>query len=515
MRSSSWPYPLLVAALLAVSGCGSTAPAATQPAAAAELGGLSVEGSDPAGGGVRAVPGGPEASGEGASTGLAGAAAGFGGPAPAAASTGVRTATGSTSAAAGKGQVPPVSGRGFTATTITIGYAYSSDLDTAYSTYNIQGESPGNTPAQMEALARWVNANGGIQGRSLRYVAYDISAAELAAGNQSQLAEEACTQWTLDNKVFAVVRPGVGTAELRACLAKRDTPLIGHGDGAALDEAEYRKYANHLYDPGQMSTQTLWPAWVKVLVGGRYFTGWDARRGAPADQPVKIGLLHPDNVDANRSAEVLKRALAAAGHPVDEEFAYQGSVQGSSTGNQAAVLQFKGKGVTHVINPNLLFLQAAANQDYRPRYSFSRSANVLAQNAPPGSLTGSLAVGSSPAQDVDARHDPGPPTEQARLCDRIMQETQEDTRSGRTILSNMRTECDAIFLLKAALERSELSTAGLRRGVEALGDALPSAQTWVSSWGPGRHASGRALRLLGYDDACSCFTYRGPVVTTG
>lgn len=407
-----------------------------------------------------------------------------------------------------------LSGRGFTQDTITLGYAYSSDLDTAYRAYNIAGESMGNTRAQMDALAKWVNSHGGIRGRQLKYVAYDISAADIASGNQSQVAEESCTAWTVDNKVFAVVQPLLGTAELRACLAKHDTPLIGKGDGANLDESEYRKYPSHLYEPAGMSTQTHWPLWVRVMLQGRYFTGWNPATGAPGGNPVKIGLLHPDNVDANKSAEVLKKSLAKAGHPVAEEVAYQGSIQGSSAGNQSAVLQFKSNGVTHVIGANLVFLQAASNQEYYPRYGLAALANALAANAPPKALAGAMAAGSSPAEDVDAAHDPGPPSTMARLCEEIMRVTNEDTRSGRAILAAMRTECDAIFLLKAALDAApELSTAGLRAGVEGLGTALPSAQTWASAWGRNQHASGRALRLLAYDQSCSCFTYRGPAVS--
>ena len=512
MRARSC-WPVLV--MLVLTACGSTATTGRPgtPAAGAALTGGSAPGADGLGTDLGSTP--ARGTGSGSApldVGLSAAAPQQADGAPNGLPQG-----GTPQLTAAQEDRPTVrtSGRGFTADTITIGYAYSSDLNSIYTTYNISGESPGDTRAQMEALARWVNAQGGIAGRKLEYVPYDLSAADVAAGNQAQLAEEACTTWTQDNQVFAVVQPLLGTSELRACLAKRDTPLIGHGDGAFLDESEYRRYASYLYDPGTMSTQTLWPAWVRTLVGGGYFTGWDAARGAPANAPVKIGLLHPDNVDANKSAAVLKESLARAGYPVAEEFAYQGSLQGSSSGNQAAVMQFKGKGVTHVISPNLLFLQAASNQDYRPRYSFAANANVLAQNAPQNSLTGAMAAGSSPAQDVDAAHDPGTPSKQAVLCEKVMAATREDTRSGRTILSNMRRECDAIFLLKAALDPATggPSTAALRTGVEALGSTLPSAQTWLSAWGPGQHASGRALRLLVHEDACSCFTYRGPLVT--
>lgn len=176
--------------------------------------------------------------------------------------------------------------------------------------------------------------------------------------------------------------------------------------------------------------------------------------------------------------------------------------------SQAAVLRFRGDGVTHVFGAALLFFEDAQNQSYHPRYAFDSIAPPASEaaNAPAGQLRGSLAVGWRPTQDVNEAQDPGPVSPLATACTKLMRDAGQDV-SSRFTLFLMHSECEEVRSLAAALEKGRAVTlSGLRAGFDALGSVEPVV-SFGERWAPDRHASNTTVADLQYVDSCSCFTY--------
>lgn len=443
-----------------------------------------------------------------------------GSAAPAAGPDGAPTASprGARPGAGARGPGPrtsgPVSGRGFTARTITVGYGFSDDARAVQDSLRIKGIDQGDIPAQMEAVADAINREGGILGRRIALRGHNISTADLLR-DANAVQQQACTAWTEDLRVFAVANPYTSGGNLRDCLRAHRTPLVVSGD--RVPQADYDRRPALLYQPGFMTTERYYRLWVSRLVAQRYFSGWDVNTGDPGPAPVKIGYLGPDVPEARHWLTVIKRELARYGRAVDSQVLYPATADGVAAASQNAVLRFRSEGITHVFGAALFFFQAADSQGYYPRHAITVPANDFAGAVSPDQLHGALGAGLNPAVDVDAAHDPGTLNASDARCRKIMERANLDTRSDRTTLWSMQVACDSLYLLRDGLTSSgAISVGGLMSGVASLGSRFESAQTFRSLFGPRRYASATAMRDFAYDDRCTCFAYRGPLrVDTG
>ena len=101
-----------------------------------------------------------------------------------------------------------------------------------------------------------------------------------------------------------------------------------------------------------------------------------------------------------------------------------------------------------------------------------------------------------------------PPTSAEAICRAAAKE------AGQTGANDQ--YCEALFFLKRAIEAApELSAAGVRAGVEAMGDGYVPASAFATHFGPGRHDGVAAVRDMAFNKDCSCWQYTGPVVATG
>jgi hypothetical protein len=183
-----------------------------------------------------------------------------------------------------------------------------------------------------------------------------------------------------------------------------------------------------------------------------------------------------------------------------------------TSGMSGAVLQFRSAGVTHVVPESLLLLlfpQSAESQRYRPRYAISTaSAPLLVQSAtPPEQLAGALGVGFFPSYDVDNAQDPGDPSPAAARC-RELHEAAGNDPGQREAWNLMGKACDGFAYVAAAVERVGLHDGAIADGTPAI-TSLEPAGTFAITFGPGRPDGVGAVRDLGYDLACECFTYLG------
>jgi hypothetical protein len=403
----------------------------------------------------------------------------------------------------------PVTGRGFTAREIRIGYGFSDDARAVQDSLRVKGIDQGDIRAQMTAVAKEINREGGILGRRIVLRGHNISTAELLR-DANAVQQQACTAWSEDHIVFAVANPYTSGGNLRDCLRKHNTPLVVSGE--RVPQAEYDKRPTLLYQPGFMTTERYYRLWTARLVAQQYFTGWDVNRGDPGTAPVKIGYLGPDVPESRHWLVVIKRELARYGRKISSQVLYPATADGVAAASQNAVLRFRSEGITHVFGAALFFFQAADSQGYYPRHAITLPANDFAGAVSPDQLHGAIGAGLNPAVDVDAARDPGRLNRSDTRCRAIMERAGLDTRSDRTTLWAMQVACDSLFVLRDALTASGVLTVpSLSGGVASLGSRFESAQTFRSFFGARRFASATAMRDFAYGDPCRCFAYRGPL----
>ena len=475
------------------SGTGASAGTATGLGAGGAPAQLAAGGSTPSG----FAPGSSTGSGTVSLPGATGAARG----------PGSTVGTGRT-AGGGPAPAPRTSGFGFSAKEIRIGVAYNGQLSQQMGAAGAAGGGAvlGNQKNQVEALARDINAHGGIAGRKLVPVFYDTNGQQ---NNISATSQAACAAWTEDNSVFAAMTfvAELSNDTMYGCLAKHGVvfaPLAGES------VATYRRFAPYLWTPTSPSADRIGVGWVQRLAALKYFTGWDTTFGTASQAPVKVGLLLGNGArDGEPSLDrALERSLRSEmgrlGIPVAATFNMTTIDQGSS-----AVLRFKDAGVTHVIGDFsiALFAQSAESQRYRPRYGISSLSGGIALPlyVPSVQLNGALGIGWSPQGDVDAGQDPGDVSAAEPRCRKVMQDAGEPTDS-RLAWFVMAFACDTFSFFDKALEASGLQPANMPAAAAAIG-ALPPVSTFGIAFPGGRNDGAAYVRDVAYQNGCSCFAY--------
>ena len=484
----------------APQGDGLSAPAgvdaggALAPVTGAETGGtdaggvaLPADGAAPGGGPAVAVPG------------AAGGGTGGGGSAPGAAGP----------AAGGASARLPETGPGWDKSYVYIGVATQKDVQQAFETVGVGGLDAGDQEGQAKAVADELNRRGGLYGRRIKLVFRD-HATIATAQDPNTTAQATCTYFTQDRPVVAFLNPVtlMDGAPLRSCFAKARVPLF-NASLASLDQKATAAYAPYLY----ASVAPVWDPFVRVLVARLkaqgYFGGWDTRTGTKAPGVAKVGILIKSDDISPRILALITRAVTAAGAPNPESYSFKDGSEMSS-----AVLQFRGRGVTHVISTDgalLAFMLSADDQGYRPRYalsSFLTPSALLEGVAPPRQLIGSIGVGWSPSVDVADANDPGDTGPGEQECKQML------AKGGQTFAGKRLAEavafafCDGLRLIAAgARAGGGLTGPQITAGVQQAGPKLSSAFGFGNGLGPGRYFLPGAVRDIGYVESCRCFRY--------
>jgi len=495
---------------IAVTACGTTV---NQSGATAAGGGLAQPGADglagPTGVGQPGTTAGT-LGGPAVADGSSGQAAGLtpGGTTSAAGSgpAGGSAGSGGTSGAAGA-----VTGRGLTATQLTIGVVTTQDAATIGKSIGAESLVGGDHVAEIDALVKHINDRGGIAGRKLAVVYQDVRTSD-ATSDPNNSAQSACDGLTQDKQVYAVVSivAQLNNDVMYQCMAKHGTPFFGV-DLVPHHAAQFARYAPHVYGAHTLVLERLVPTLVSRLQAQSWFSGWDTANGGPGPAPAKVGVLY---VSTDRGyLQLATRELARSGHPLASSFGYRDDLSTLSSDMQSAVLQFRSAGVTHLLIEEsdgvLFFLPAAENQGYRPRYGMTslNAAKALADTGalPVRQFTGMRGVGWTPALDVG--NTKREVSTAAASCRKVMTDAGRDTTDA-TAFFYMAVECDAFLLLKSGLERQHSFTpTGLRQGLEALGSSFVSAAATGIGWHPGSYDGVSALTDFGYDNGT--FSYRG------
>lgn len=408
--------------------------------------------------------------------------------------------------------VPPIgaTGRGFTEKEIFIGYGVIEDVGGLYRGLG-RSDDFGSQTKQAEAAAADINARGGIAGRQVRLIIHDYKTAQ-ALSDPNRATQEACTHWTEDRPVFAAIDQVAGGEEnLIACMAKRQTPVLGVAMGRLRPNRIDSKFVPYIYTPNLPSMDRLVPQWLQRAAANGYFKGWDASLGRAGAAPTKVGMLTSNPSYGDDFERIVRDQLARLDRPVAAAFQSSGDFSSHSSEMSQAVLQFRSKGVTHVIASDsaalLFFIGEAASQNYRPRYAITsyHHPKTLEQAVPATQLAGALGVGYTPTRDVWDARDPGDVSPAQARCREVMQQAGQDT-SNRNAFQVMVGACDGFNFLAGAIESGGLSPEGLQRGAQAMGSLSP-ASTFGIAFPGGRPDGAAVVRDLGFREDCGCFAY--------
>lgn len=360
---------LVVAALPGMSGGGGSQDTllagAVEGAAAADGVGIGAGGGTPAGaagtsgqaaGGAGQGAGVAVGSGSTGSTGSTGAGASVQG--------GVATGTGGSGTTPGGAGTKPGCGplsatdQGVTAKEITVA-AVLVDLGAANGTINLPPVE--DQRKAYNAVADELNRNGGVRCRKVVLRFFSDNPLDASAAHATCLEIQ-------DAKVFAAFNNLFAPQET-TCLAKAKIPNIWYTPPHTPDVRRYSPYI--------LSWQPDYDQLIRHYVRGAKSQGWF--KGLE-----KLGILeqscYPDENEA------IRRELMAIG--VDpgkaEVFNYgcSGAPVSTPEQDQAAALQFKREGVTHVLNVAYgsisSFSRAADQQAYDPEYAMMEDAAATA-----------------------------------------------------------------------------------------------------------------------------------------
>ena len=411
----------------------------------------------------------------------------------------------------GSSVASPITLKGITPTTVSVGISWTDTaaVNAAVSGTGASDSKAGDMLAEQRAIAKWMNAHGGIAGRKIALVEHQNNIND----DSSTAAQKMCANWTEDHHVVAGL--GVYAASTAvtgvACLAKHKTLAIGSSYDVG-SQRHFDMFRPYYYAPASMEMAAVGKSYAQGLVTQGFFT-----------KKAKIGVLVYDSPEFHDGVtNGLSPALKAAGLSITDLTWIQPpsalSDEGRLVANiQSAALKYRSDGITHVLfldgNSSItyFFIQQAKSQGYRPSYGFSSLSypSFVDSNFNADDLRGSLGVGWQPTQDVDVPYLPANPARS--LCQTIMKESGQQA-VAQTDLTVQLIFCSQFFLLKQALEKApSLSPEGFLAGVAALGrtNATAAAGT-IDSYSASKLWGSSDYRFLRYVEACSCFQYYGP-----
>ena len=437
------------------------------------------------------------------------------------------TTTGSTGSTTGTaGSVPgsttttvggiPVKGPGWDKGSVHIGVMTQQDVQKVAESFGISSVDSGDQVADVKAIEADLNQRGGLFGRKIVLEIYDIN----SAGDPETQGQAACGHFTTDIRVVAVYAMALvgDTPSFRSCMQKARVPVLA-GGGQAFDDQVFNELQGYY-------TLMPFPSWNRFagpfldrLLAQKFYTGWDTTNGAPGVAPVKTGFICPDTPIGRRVGDLVRKQSLRIGQPLANETYYAASGADASS----YVLRFKTDGITHVLFcdlPLFVFAQQAESQHYRPRYgisTFNTPVLFLQGLVPNAQLVGSVGVGWAPTLDVDQAHESTVAPPGMAACKALAARHGVSYASTRRFAQGVLYDsCDILNLIVSAAKVSNsLEGQAIRTGIGLAGPRLPSAVTFTSGLSPTQHANPAGTRDLYFDSACSCYQYRGPVISMG
>lgn len=377
------------------------------------------------------------------------------------------------------------------------------------------GESLNETNIDRALIAA-LNKQGGLDGMAIEPI---FAQTDTGASNNDEQFAEACTKFTQDNHVKAVLGYNFDYVEdFEQCLTKKDVPHLSTTEG-----------------PPAAATLALHPDLFSLLS-----PSITRRSKLKIDQGLASGLItkksklgviytncNDDATDWTKSTApyIKSKGLDLA---LAEEIncpSGAGDVAGIVAQLQGTILRMISAGVNVVMfdavsesGAQLLFAISANTQNFHPVYIDSSIALLpeLASNGvPPEQLAKVHSFGWAPSMDVSPGHYPAENASAQRCLSLLKSESIVPVSAQDYI--NAFNVCDAFFLYQEALTKTGGNTEGsaIAHAVEAIGSSHISATSFEGKdvFGVGRQDAPSVGRPVAYGTACSCFNYTGPVFT--
>jgi ABC-type branched-subunit amino acid transport system substrate-binding protein len=365
--------------------------------------------------------------------------------------------------------------------------------------------------AMYQAMVDYVNNHGGLLGKKIDPVYYNLNPMTAAASGADQAM---CTSFTQDHHVFAVMDLANASPTLISCLQKAGVIAFDPVSSVAMDDTAFDQ--NALYGTaGSLSLTRV----ASVEVNGLFKEGYFGSN-------AKIGLVGYNSPAFTRAINgVLAPALAAHGLKVaDQQLVapITGLADVASVQQQlaSAVLRFKGEGIDHVIFFDTLggtvnpWTMAATAQNYFPRLGLTTNEypaqqSFLGNSRNPKQVqefSTALGVGWSPVTDEGG----APADATGTLCSTIMEADGVTAAQAQGFWGT----CDQLLDFAAAVNAGGSLTAADALAGLAKATSLPSAEL-VSPphYDAGRRDGAAAVRNLSFVAKCQCFQYSSGVIS--
>ena len=415
-------------------------------------------------------------------------------------------------------------GPGITASKISIGIAYCDDEGSLERALGFEA-APSDERRAWEIVIEDTNKRGGIGGRKVEPLWKELPC---SSSNQTfaDMYEEACTYFTRDNKVFAVMSGQADVPGYVACVHRAGAVIISTN----LTDSDKRFLQAYPYNilPSALAVDTMARVEVPALKAQNYFSSID-----PAFPRVKVGIIVDDTPNFERTLNTaLLPALRQAGITVaDNHIAriqHLGRLSDAaalSAEISAAVLRFNTDRVSHVLFLQaqgiltLLFLREAQSQQYFPRYGFN------SQDAPqyvldftatggeravsPRNFNNSIGFGWYPL--IDQPRPPisaGPPERTA--CANLLKAHGYDAFGDANAEAIALNVCDDMSFLKLSVSRagSVVNQATFLAAVNGIGKLYRSTGSHGPSlFKPSKHDGANLYRYFRFDAARGYFRY--------
>lgn len=516
------PRPLIAAFVVAglTAACGSTVPLSEQRALNGIGGASAGSGSTlslPSGAVASGSPGATAnaASGFGGSVGAAGAASaggggGGGGGSGSGFSGGSTTGPGGSTTAPVRGSSSSGNGPGVTASTIYVAAAYDPDAAAADSALGAANLNPGNTQAEENAVVKYVNAHGGVDGRKVQLVWYQESVQNTA----STTDEQACQTWTQDNKSFILA---AGTPILDQCTANAHAVALDFGVITEETTAMDARYPADFDVTGPTIDHSM-----AITINGL------ARQGY-FSSGAKVGIVTWDDpyytYSISAAAVPALDALGIKNVPVEyitEPQSY-GDLGATSSSVSSAVLKFRAEGINHVIifdgpagvNSSgvlaLEWMQQANSQMYYPRYGLNSTSgfSTTAPDMPEKELVNSIGVGWDPFLDETSSDYPPSKLDPAgQLCLKIMNSAGQNEEGSPNALGIQMAFCDEFFFMQQVFAHvNPLNQQTAIAAIDRVGGSFHPIETFGTYLSASRHDGLSAVRNIAFFPSCTCYRY--------
>ena len=106
---------------------------------------------------------------------------------------------------------------------ILIGAEIDHDNSAAYNAIGVKGVATGDQNGMVQAVVKWINGHGGMAGRTVVPVIHE---SQVETSTFAAQAQSACSDFTEDHHVFAVVGRTSDRDDLYRCLAPKGVPFV-------------------------------------------------------------------------------------------------------------------------------------------------------------------------------------------------------------------------------------------------------------------------------------------------